>query len=154
MPIHIPTMPRPSDDALRELELWVGHQFPSSYLQFVCKHNGAEPEGNSLLTKDNEVGVRRFIPVNEAAALAEAIDGFPAAVIPVAEDDCGNYFYIEPRSGTVHFWDHEIEGADEQVASDMSAFVAKLKPFDAKGVKLSPGQVTRVWVDPSFKPKF
>jgi hypothetical protein len=147
-------MSRPSADALRALIGWIGQQLPPSYLQFVGEHDGAEPEENSLATRGNEVGVRRFIPVSEAAALAEGIAGFPARLIPLAEDGCGNYFYLEPNSGSVHFWDHEAEGPDEQVASAVSAFVAELKPLDVARVKLAREQVERVWVDPSFKPEF
>jgi hypothetical protein len=92
----------------------------------------------------------RFIPVSEAAALAQEIDGFPAGVIPLGEDGSGNYFYVEPQSGSICFWDHGIEGQDEIVATDVSAFVDKLAPFDQARVTLAPGQVRHVWVDPIF----
>lgn len=154
MAIDIPKMAPPSADALRELESWIGCELPPTYVEFVREHDGAEPQENSLVTRDNEVGVSRFIPVNEAAALAQEIDCFPAGVIPLGEDGCGNYFYVEGRSGRVSFWDHEVEGHDEFVATDVSAFVTKLTAFDATRVKLAPGQVKRVWVDPSFKPEF
>lgn len=154
MAIHIPNMHPPAADTLRELERWLGSDLPSTYVEFVSEHDGAQPQENSLVTSNNEVGVSRFIPVSEVAALAQEIDGFPPSVILLGEDGCGNYFYVDPRSGGVMFWDHEIEGQDELVAPDVSTFVTKLTPFDAARVKLAPGQVKRVWVDPSFKPEF
>lgn len=150
LPIQIPTMPSPTSEALEHLRDWIGGQLPPSYLDFVARHDGAEPEENSLITSENEVGVRRFIPVREAAALAEKIDSFPARVIPIAEDDCGSYFYVEPATGSVRFWDHEVDGSDEEVASDVSAFVMRLAPFATGKVNLSPGQVKHVWIDPDF----
>ncbi|BEV00641.1 SMI1/KNR4 family protein [Novosphingobium olei] len=154
MTIHIPKMPSPSAAALSDLESWLGQQLPATYVEFVRNHDGAEPQENSLVTNENEVALSRFISVNEAAKLAEQIDGFPVGVIAFAEDSCGNYFYVEPRSGSVRFWDHEVESEDEVVASDVSGLIAKLTPFDMTKVKLTPGQVKRVWVDPSFTPEF
>lgn len=154
MGVVIPTMPEPSEGALRVLAERTGHPLPPSYVDFVRLHDGAEPQDNSIITVGNEVGVSRFIPVREACDLSGGIDGFPAHVIPLAEDDCGNYFYVEPRTGAVYFWDHEVEGPDEHVAEGALAFAEKLSPFDVSTVKLAPGQVKSVWVDPSFKPKF
>ena len=154
MTIHIPNMKSPSANALNDLASWLGQQLPATYVSFVRQHDGAEPPANSLATSGNEVGVSRFIPVAEAAKLAEQIDGFPLGVVPLAEDDSGNFFYVEPQSGSIRFWDHEIEGEDEVVASDISDFLIKLTPFDTTKVKLAPGQDLGGWVDPSFKPEF
>lgn len=150
MPLQIPTMPAPSADALERLREWIGSDLPSSYLDFVAAHDGAEPAPNSLNTVDNEVGVRRFIPVGEAPTLAERIDGFPVHVIPIAEDDCGNYFYVEPKTGAVYFWDHEVEGRDEKVAENAAGFVERLEQFDANRAQVAPGQVISSWIDPDF----
>ena len=154
MAVSIPTMPQPTEDALHTLANWIGHPIPESYLDFARMHDGAKPEPNSLTTSNNELGVSRFIPVREASDLAAQIDGFPAKVIPLAEDDCGNYLYVQPRTGAVYFWDHEVEGADECIAENALALTQKLMPFDASRVKLAPGQVKSVWINPSFKPKF
>ncbi|MBF9152851.1 SMI1/KNR4 family protein [Novosphingobium jiangmenense] len=154
MTAYISKMPSPSAETISELESWLGQKLPAAYIDFVRDHDGAEPQENVLVTSYNEVAVSRFIPVKEAPELGEQIDGFPSGVIPFAEDNCGNYFYVEPRSGSVCFWDHEIEGQDEVVASDVPGFVAKLTPCDMTKVKLAPSQVKRVWVNPSFKPEF
>lgn len=147
-------MPRPAQSILERLVEEIGSDLPAEYVKFVERYDGATPEPNSLMLANNEVGVSRFIPATEASRLANEIDGFPRNVIILAEDDCGNYFYIEPRTGSVYFWDHEIEGADELVASGAMQFAESLIPFDASTVKLAPGQVKRVWIDPSFKPEF
>jgi hypothetical protein len=152
--INIPTNSPPSHEDLRVLMVAIGHELPRDYVVFVRSHNGAEPETNSIALVDNESGVRRFIPVSEAANLLSEIDGFPCNVVPLAEDDCGNYFYLDAQSGGIHFWDHEIEGQDELVADDLRAFLEKLSPFDASQVKLAPGQVKHVWIDPEFKKQF
>ncbi|MBD8469446.1 SMI1/KNR4 family protein [Sphingomonas sp. CFBP 8765] len=154
MPIAIPTMPAPTDAQLEALEQSVGVALPNSYVEFTRHHDGAVPEDNSLGTQDNEVGVARFIPVGEAVKAASGIEGFPANVILLAEDGCGNHFYVDPGSGAVHFWDHELEGPDERVADSALAFVDRLNPFDISRVKLAPGQDQGGWVDPSFKPEF
>ena len=147
-------MPSPCDEALHALADSIGHELPPSYVAFVSKHDGAHPEQNSLATSNNEVSVARFIPTTEAARFSQKIEGFPSGVIPFAEDDCGNYFYVRPETGAVHFWDHEVEGGDEQVAEDATSFVEGLKPLDATRVQLEPGQVISAWIDPSFKPEF
>ncbi|UYY77158.1 SMI1/KNR4 family protein [Sphingomonas sp. R1] len=154
MPVSIPTMPQPTEDELLALAAHIGQSLPLSYIQFVMLHDGAKPGENVIKTSDNEVGVSRFIPVREAAALSGEIEGFPSSAIAFAEDDCGNYFYIAPSNGAVYFWDHELEGVDERMAEDASDFMAKLSPFDASTLQLRPGQVRSAWIDPSFKPEF
>jgi hypothetical protein len=154
VPVSIPKMPRPTEGALSVLAKTIGRPLPTSYALFVASHDGATPEANTVVISDNEVGVARFIPVSEAPELAAEIDGFPVSAIPFAEDDGGNYFYINPATGCVHFWDHEVEGPDEEVAADAMAFAERLVRFDTSSVALAPGQVRRVWIDPSFKPEF
>lgn len=55
MSVGIPTMPRPSEDDLEKLAAIVGARLPASYTDFVGQHDGAAPEGNSIVTRDNEV---------------------------------------------------------------------------------------------------
>lgn len=154
MAVLIPTTPPPDEAQLTALADGIGHALPASYLDFVRRHDGATPQDNSFKLSNNEVGVSRFIPVGEAAELAAQIDGFPARVILLAEDASGNYFYVAPSTGSVYFWDHELEGADEQIAASAQAFADMLMPFDASAVELAPGQVISAWIDPSFKPEF
>ena len=155
MTVAIPLMPEPSTNDIARLEEAIGGTLALEYFEFVRTHNGATPESNSIpIGSDNESGVRCFVPVAEAVSLVSEIEGFPRETIPLAEDGCGNYFYISLRSGGVFFWDHEIAGGDTKVASTLAEFVSALEPFDASTVKLAPGQVIYAWVDPTFKPEF
>jgi hypothetical protein len=152
--VRIPKTSQPSDEDLRNLSIAVGHDLPQTYVDFVRVHDGAEPESNSVRLRQNESGVRRFISAREASSVLSDVDGFPSAVVPLAEDGCGNFFYVDPKSGGVHFWDHELDGPDELVAADLNGFLEKLAQFDAAQFKLAPGQVRSAWVNPDFKPKF
>lgn len=78
------------------------------------------------------------------------VEGFPSKIIPFAEDGCGNFAYIEPVTGSVYFWDHEVEG-DQKIAPNVGDFISRLAPFDAASVQLEPNQVRLAWIDPSFR---
>jgi hypothetical protein len=69
---------------------------------------------------------------------------------PFAEDSCGNLF-TQIQSGRICFWDHETDDLTV-IASSWEEFVGGC--VEPKEVKLKPGQVKRVWVDPNFKPRF
>jgi hypothetical protein len=129
MTVAIPRMPQPSGDELKRLRDWVGVPLPTSYVDFVKLHDGAKPASNLVMTANNEVNIRRFIPVREAVEEARAADGFPYKVIPLAEDGSGNYFYVEPISGAVCFWDHEVEETGERLAESAFALAEQLQPL-------------------------
>jgi hypothetical protein len=153
--VAIPLMREPHKGDIARLEEAIGGTLPLEYLEFVRTHNGARPESNSILIgTDNESGVRCFVPAAEAASLVSEIEGFPRETIPLAEDGCGNYFYLSLRSGGVFFWDHEIDGGDTALASTLAEFISALAPFDNSSVKLAPGQVISAWINPTFKPEF
>lgn len=154
MTIAIPKMSKPSHSAIAHLEDVLSGKLPEEYIDFIGIHDGAVPEPNSVpIGINNESGVRRFIPVAEAVKVIAEVEGFPAA-IPLGEDDCGNFFYIDQGTGGVFFWDHEIDGGDIEVAPSLIKFLEALVPFDSSAVKLQPGQVKYAWIDPSFKPEF
>ena len=69
---------------------------------------------------------------------------------PFAEDSCGNLFTQFPN-GSICFWDHETDDLTVIAASWDEFAIGCVEP---KEVKLNPGQVKRVWVDPNFRPKF
>ena len=155
MSVEIPTMPVPPQQTLHLLAARMGANLPASYVDFVSRHDGATPESNSFeVGAANASNVRRFISVADAPSILEKVDGFPSGMIPVAEDDCGNLVYIDPANGGVFFWDHEIDGPDLRVASNLPAFLSQLTPFDPSKVQLAPGQVLHAWVDADFKPEF
>lgn len=155
MAIKIPAMPSPAAPDLARLASVVGEPLPDSYLRFVAHHDGAEPQSNVIdVGNDNQSGVRQFIAVSAAPAIFSDVEGFPPHAIPLAEDDCGNFFYMIPSNGQVFFWDQEIENGDQFLAGDLDSFLSDLEPFDASSIKLVPGQVKRAWIDPDFKPEF
>lgn len=155
MTIAIPPMQSPKTEDLVRLAGAVGAPLPHSYLSFVKLHDGAEPQSNVIdVGQDNEAGVRQFIPVGNAPSVLSDVDGFPQGMIPFAEDESGNFFYMAPANGQVFFWDHELDDTDQLLAADLDSFLARLRPFDAASVKLAPGQVKSVWVHPDFKPEF
>ena len=70
--------------------------------------------------------------------------------MPFAEDSCGNLL-TQIQNGSICLWDHETD--------QLTAVSASWEDFasgctEPKEVKLKPGQVQRVWVNPKFKPKF
>ena len=62
------------------------------------------------------------------------------------EDDCGNE-YVTAHDGRVFFWEHET-GDTRQVAESLPAVLNALGPQPE--IKLKPGQLKKVWVDPAF----
>jgi hypothetical protein len=69
---------------------------------------------------------------------------------PFAEDSGSNLF-TQIQNGSVCFWDHETDDLTV-IAKSWEEFASGC--IEPKEVKLKPGQVKRVWVDPNFKPKF
>lgn len=139
----------PSD--VQELEREIGKVLPNSFLEFVRQHDGAEPETNIFkIAGSNESGVNGFIPVREVLAERANIENLPVTAFPVAWAEGGNYVSIDAASGTVYFWDHEQPDPLIQIASDFTAFLEMLEPFDLSLVKLKPDQVESAWIDPDF----
>lgn len=154
MGVIIPTTKGAGEQAIAEAESRLSCRLPASYRDFIGRHNGAKPSDNAFSLSGNESGVRSFIPIEEAATLRDQIEGFPSHAIPIAEDGCGNYVWLEPDAGAVFFWDHELDESGVRIADSFEDFLALLRPFDPSSVKLKPGQVIRVWIDPNFKPEF
>jgi len=95
-------------------------------------------------------GVSEFIPVNQIPQERTFVENLPEKAYPVAWAECGDCIFInEARGGAVFFWEHETEEIIE-VAPSFAAFLELLEPFDVNSIKLKPGQVKRVWVDPGF----
>jgi hypothetical protein len=65
---------------------------------------------------------------------------------PFAEDGCGNLF-TQTQIGSICFWDHETDDLTV-IASSWEEFTSGC--VEPKEVKLKPGQVKRVWIDPKF----
>lgn len=154
MSVMIPQTSGVSDEQLEAAEQQLGCSLPPAWREFVRRHDGATPTPNTFDVPGNQSGVRAFVPVLQAAVRRQQVEGFPPHGVPMAEDDCGNYVWLDPRSGAVFFWDHELNDPSALIAPDVEAFVVGLQPFDASSVKLEPGQVISAWVHPDFKSQF
>lgn len=134
------------------LQTALGCQLSDSYKSFIRVHDGAEPETNIFrISEKNESGVNRFIPVSEIFKERARVKNLPMSAFPVAWAEGGNYVFVdEDRDGAVFFWDHEEPEKAVKLAANFGAFLELLKPFDIKTVKLKPGQVKKVWIDPEF----
>jgi SMI1-KNR4 cell-wall len=154
MTVFIPHTTPLDEATLRLVESDLKCALPASFRAFVAKHDGAVPQDNIFSTSDNQSGVSRFVPVSEAARLRTGIEGFPDQAIPIAEDDCGNYVWLHPKTGEIFFWDHEIECDGQRIAESFDSFLSMLQPFDPASIKVQPGKVISVWIDPDFKPEF
>lgn len=155
MNVFIPKTNAASAASIADLEKLFGKDLPKSYLMFIKEHDGAKPAANVFkVGEDNSAGVDEFIPAHESIHIRNLVEGFPSHALPIARASGGNFVYLDPASGVVYFWDHEIDDTDIKLADSFEGFLAKLHPFDASQVKLKPGQVKKVWVNPNFKPKF
>lgn len=154
MPVKIPTTQGLSEYQIAAVERALGCTLPPSVRSFAQHHDGARPEDNTFDVPGNQSGVRTFISLADAPQLRSEIDGFPRTGVPIADDDCGNYVWLRPETGEIVFWDHEVEGEGIVIAQDFDLFLAMLRPFDSGSVRLQPGQVKRVWINPDFKPEF
>jgi hypothetical protein len=155
MNISIPKTNEASATSIAELEKLFGANLPKSYLLFIKEHDGARPAPNVFkVGNDNNAGVDEFISAHEVIRIRNLVDGFPSHALPVARASGGNFVYLDPSSGVVYFWDHEIEDADIKLADSFDEFLTKLQPFDVSQIKLKPGQVKSAWINPDFLKKF
>ena len=141
-----------SQEEISAVEAVLGCRLSASFRSFVQHNNGAEPDTNIFQIGDNNgCGVNEFIPLDQIPKERTYIEDIPEKAYPVAWAEGGNYVFIdEARGGAVFFWDHEVPGEIVALAPNFAAFLEMLEPFDVKSVKLKPGQVKSVWVDPKF----
>ena len=141
-----------SPASIKALETDLGFQISDSFREFISTQDGASPETNIFrVSEKNQSGVNEFIPAASIAAERTYLENLPQKAYPVAWAEGGNYVFIdEGRNGEVFYWDHEVPEEISRLADNFAAFLALLKPFDIKSIKIKPGQVKRVWVDPEF----
>jgi hypothetical protein len=144
-----------SEESIQALEHLIGCTISESVRAFVRIHDGAEPESNILrISHNDDLGVRAFIPMREIPRQRAYIENVPPHGYPIAYDSCGNFVLVdEGRKGVVVFWNHELPDDMITLATDFAEFLEQLQPFDQSSVKLEPGQVKSVWIDPEFLKK-
>ncbi len=141
-----------SKNEIEAFEKVLGVRLPDEYRNFLLSHNDATPEPNSFpVGSDNDSGVNRFVPCSEIVEQMKFVDHVSFKMIPIAEDDCGNYVLLNlDDSGRIYFWDHEEPYEQIELAPGMNAFLELLEPFDCNSVQLKKGQVISSWIDPEF----
>jgi hypothetical protein len=138
--------------ACQALQVALGCELSKSLTNFLQKNDGAKPETNIFkIDGKNNCGVSRFIPASEILKERTRIENIPEKAYPVAWADGGNYVFVnEDKGGAVFFWDHEVPENIVQLAPNFGQFLDLLEPLDIRKIKLKPGQVKKVWVDPEF----
>jgi hypothetical protein len=149
-PVHSGTASQASVSSLIERY----GDLPGSYLDFLAHHDGWEPDANIIAGTDEALGmaVRNFIPAAEIIPLASQIAGFPADCLPIAGDECGNYFCLRPDR-TIAFWEHETDLL-HPASDDFGQFLDRMEAFDLSTIKLDPSRVIQAWIDPNLLAAF
>lgn len=154
MSINIPKTNSLTQVSLTALEHEYG-KLPNIYKLFLKQHDGAKPKENVFRINGKIVGgVEQFIPASRIIKVRNKVEGFSKHMLPFAKSAGGNFLYLDPLRGSVYFWNHELEDEDIKVANSFSEFLGMLEDFDVDQIKLIPGQVKKVWIDPNFKPRF
>ena len=96
-------------------ERHVGISFPASYKEFLLATNGGRPLKSDFPIMDGStsnihvfLGIGVSTPTSELDYAYEQYGGaLPQGVVPIANDDCGNYVCLDVRSGhdRIFFWD-------------------------------------------------
>ena len=154
MSIIIPKTNSMTPVSLTALEREYG-KLPEIYKVFLGQHDGAKPKANVFRINGKIIGgVEQFIPASSIINVGNKVEGFSKDMLPFAKSAGGNLVYLDPLTGGVYFWDHELDDEDVKVANTFSEFLGMLEGLDIDQIKLKPGQVKKVWVDPDFRPQF
>ncbi|MDB5391343.1 MAG: hypothetical protein JWM11_6989 [Planctomycetaceae bacterium] len=132
-----------ADVTLNELEAKIGSTLPADYCRFMSELNGGRPEpsGFQFQTSDgiSDSSIRYFLTLDEREKrysvhqfLDRYRDRIPELMLPVACDSFGNIVLLDvgARSyGSLFFWDHEQENADEGTSSNIFVIAPSFTKF-------------------------
>ncbi|MDC7677445.1 SMI1/KNR4 family protein [Asticcacaulis machinosus] len=152
MSLTLPQAKPASSTTLARLTETYG-ELPHGYQKFIGVHDGVTPPENVLRGTNNSIGVRSFIAASDILETAQSVDGLSDDLIPIADDDAGNFICLGVFDHKIYFWDHEVD-RNEVIADSFEDFLERLDPFDLSQVQLEKGQVMRVWLNANFKPEF
>lgn len=111
---------------LSTIEQYLGSVLPSSYREFILKHNGGEPKEKFFFYKNDPSDGSLidfffgFVPdkhQNILLYLRNYSERIPPNMLPIASDPGGNLVCLSlkgPDRGKVYFWDHEMEADTDQ----------------------------------------
>ena len=139
-----------SQKEISNLENDLNIKIPLNMKTFLLEYNGGKPEPNDVEIKEtNSIAeIREFYCIEKIKKFKnEYSKRITEAMLPFAEDSCGNLFCVETETGLggVYFWDHEYEenegvtptGRNEKlIAEDFNKFLFSIKKFDPDSVQL------------------
>jgi hypothetical protein len=104
---------------------------------------------NTFSKNGREYALRALFPVeawaDETSTWLGNCERSEKDVFTIGNDSGGNYFLL--RSGQVTYWDHETD-LETPLSKTLEDFLAAL--WEGTPVKLNPGDVIKVWIDPDF----
>lgn len=126
--------PAPLRDAdRRAIEYKLGTALPPDLAEVLTAVLGAEPDGTHVTDRPEaeSTSIDRFHTAEDILATME-LEGFRGrALLPIADDGCGNDIYLNARTGfSVHFRDNDEPRPDLRLADSIDDFLATLKPAD------------------------
>jgi len=154
MTVELKNGTKASAKDIENLERFLDRKLPESYINFVSKFDGAVPEDNFVEAKgfdEDAIIIRSFVPVSKIQKLMIDIDYSFVQIIPIADDDCGNYLCLKLSDASIVFWDHEEPYGyeDKVIASDINDLLSQLKKFDISSIDVNE-KAEVVWANSEF----
>jgi len=122
-----------TDGQIKEIEKFVGLEFPIQYRKHLLKYNGGQCSPNVFIFNENgeitDSMVDWFLAIydGEYDNLKQEIEWvkieekrMPTHILPIAHDPAGNLICISCKGndkGYIYFWDHEQE-VDYSITDD------------------------------------
>lgn len=107
-----------SEKTVKQVQDRLGVVFLEAYIDFILLHPGGRPRPNSTqLPKGRQITIKSLLPLeatrqgNVLQVLEWLSDRLPPKLVPVVDDNFGNYFCLDYRQEgkpSVVFWDHEV----------------------------------------------
>lgn len=147
--------PAPLAAQLEEVQAALGVLFPTAYVAFLARCNGAIIGPNHFAVGQNQSdclqGFHELseVPYQHGLAREQAGDD----TVPIAYTNVGNAICIgvgPTNAGAIYFLDHEIPAPDAltRIAPSLDAFIEAIVPGYPEVPPVT--GVVHVWVDPSF----
>lgn len=148
----------PTKGQIDDVEARLGFKIDPDCLKFLVDNNGAKFEQNIFRVSEKiSSGIDQLILFDRLPYERRLIAGQVGLdVLPIAYAEGGNYLCLSNNDmGAIYFLDHEIPGRDAltKIASSWEGFLDSLRPFDPKQIKMKPGQVKSVWINPDLLKK-
>ena len=132
-----------AEQRIENLEAALGTSLPAAYRAFLRSHREEQSRPVQVVSTNPdywdvsgifEIGdADSYLQVDNCYALVG--DVLPDGMLPVAEDQGGNLYLLDcrtgPSTGSVYWWDHEQELGEDRVslvATSFPEFLAALVP--------------------------